>query len=59
MAGYYDGLGAFLDHATEEEFLRPHHRGMLIVESEPVALLDRMKAYQPPQSKRWVRKDDL
>ena len=59
VAGYYDGLGTFLDHATEEEFLRPNHRQMLIVESEPVALLNRMAAYQPPQSKQWVKKDDL
>ncbi|HBU65330.1 MAG TPA: TIGR00730 family Rossman fold protein, partial [Alcanivorax sp.] len=47
------------DHATEEQFLRPHHRGMLIVESQPAALLDRMSAYQPPQAKQWVKKDEL
>ena len=59
VAGYYDGLGTFLDHATEEQFLRPHHRGMLIVDAEPARLLDRMADYQPPQAKQWVKKDEL
>ena len=38
-AGYFDHLLAFLDHAVSEEFLRPRHRDLLHVESEPGALL--------------------
>ncbi len=57
--GYYDGLTTFLDHATGEAFLRPAHRDMLIVESDPARLLDRMAAYQKPEAKTWVKKADL
>ena len=59
VAGYYDGLIRFLDHAADEAFLRPWHRGMLLVESEPARLLDRMANYQKPQAKTWVGKGDL
>jgi len=44
VAGYYDALTAFLDHAKEEQFLKPQHRSVLIVEPEPVALLGRFAA---------------
>ncbi|HCE38481.1 LOG family protein [Alloalcanivorax profundimaris] len=57
--GFYDGLTHFLDHATGEAFLRPAHREMLIVESDPARLLDRMAEYQKPEAKTWVKKGDL
>ena len=57
-AGYYDALTAFLDHAAGEQFVRPEHRGMLIVEAEPVALLDRFEAYAPPALPKWVERGE-
>lgn len=41
VAGYYDPLIQFLDHAVEQDFIKPKHRALLVVESEPGALLDR------------------
>ena len=38
--GYYDGLVSFLDRATAEGFIKPNHRGLLHVSSDPLALLD-------------------
>ena len=38
--GYYERLIQFLDHAVEEQFLKPEHRAMLLVEQEPQTLLD-------------------
>jgi uncharacterized protein (TIGR00730 family) len=38
-AGYYDGLSAFLDHASGEGFLRPEHRAKLVVAPDAEALL--------------------
>lgn len=58
VAGYYDGLTRFLDHAAEEQFLKPQHRGVLIVEQEPVALLDRFAAYQAPSVQKWLAADE-
>ena len=38
--GYYDGLIAFLDRATADGFLKPQHRALLHVSTDPQALLD-------------------
>ena len=54
IAGYYDKLAAFLDHAAQERFMRQEHRAMLAIESTPAALLDRYAAYQPPTVSKWI-----
>ena len=48
LRGYYDHLAALLDHAVAEGFLRPQHRAVLSVASEPAELLDRLAAFVPP-----------
>jgi uncharacterized protein (TIGR00730 family) len=54
IEGYYSHLLAFLDHAVDERFLRPEHRTMLIVESTPDAILDRLAAYRAPKIGKWI-----
>jgi len=54
LAGYYDPLLAFLDGAVEERFVRQIHRDMVIVESDPGALLDRFASYDPPRVVKWL-----
>ncbi len=58
VAGYYDALTQFLDHATHEQFMKPQHRSLLIVAPEPVALLARFAAYQPPGIQKWLDADE-
>ncbi|TAN63792.1 MAG: TIGR00730 family Rossman fold protein [Magnetospirillum sp.] len=48
VAGYYSHLHAFLDHMTDEGFLKPRHRDMVMVESDPDTLLARMQGYAHP-----------
>jgi uncharacterized protein (TIGR00730 family) len=48
IAGYFDSLTGFLDHAVAEGFLTEGHRETIMVETDPRALLERMRAYQPP-----------
>ena len=43
VAGYYDPLIEFLDRAVAQDFIKPKHRALLLVESEPAILLDRFK----------------
>jgi uncharacterized protein (TIGR00730 family) len=43
VAGYYDPLIAFLDGAVAQDFVKPKHRALLIVESESATLLDRFE----------------
>ena len=42
--GFYDSLHGFIQHASEQGFIRPQHVALMQVESEPEALLRRMVA---------------
>ena len=55
LGGYWDPLLGLLDHVVEERFARAEDRAMVVVESEPAALLDRFARYEPPRIERWVR----
>lgn len=52
--GYFDPLLEFLDRTVEEKFVRLVHREMVIVESHPDALLDRLLRYEAPTVVKWV-----
>jgi uncharacterized protein (TIGR00730 family) len=54
VSGFYDGLIAFLEHALDEQFLRPTHREIVVSDADPVALLDRLIAWQPPAVEKWI-----
>ncbi len=54
VAGYYDKLIAFLDHAVEQQLFKPEHRGMILVESEPSRMLERMRSYSPTHVEKWI-----
>jgi uncharacterized protein (TIGR00730 family) len=41
VCAYYRHLVEFMDYAVKEDFLKPKHRALLIVEEEVSALLDR------------------
>ncbi|HEY5138135.1 MAG TPA: TIGR00730 family Rossman fold protein [Methylococcales bacterium] len=58
VEGYYDALIGFLDHVLAEQFVKKDHHAMLIVETNPDALLDHYVNYQPPAVKHWVGKDE-
>jgi uncharacterized protein (TIGR00730 family) len=47
VEGYFGALAQFLDHATAEGFIAPAQRGLLIVETDVDALLDRFAAVRP------------
>ena len=57
IAGYFDGLLTFLDHAADEQLLRPEYRAMLLVDSDPARLLARMRAHHPPVVEALLRPD--
>jgi uncharacterized protein (TIGR00730 family) len=58
VAGYYDDLVRFLDHATSSGFIRAEQRGMLCVEREVDALLARFETYAPPAVEKWLRREE-
>ena len=54
VAGYYDRLTAFLDHAVAERFLRAEHRAMLLCERSPRAVLDAVESFEAPVVDKWI-----
>ena len=54
VEGYYDPMLALADRATEEGFLRPEHRGLLLVDEDGERLLDRMQRFEFPAVPKWV-----
>jgi uncharacterized protein (TIGR00730 family) len=58
-AGYYDGLIRFLDHAVDQQFVRPAHRAMMIVDDDPASMLDRFEAYRPPAVAKWITEETI
>ncbi len=55
VAGYYDPLIQFLDHAVDHDFIKPKHRALLVVENDADRLLDRFDALisARPPAKRF------
>lgn len=54
MAGYYDHLVTFLDHAVDTGFLRRGNRDMLLVDDDGDRLLDRFAEYRAPRVTQWI-----
>ncbi|CAN5693255.1 TIGR00730 family Rossman fold protein [soil metagenome] len=54
VAGYFDRLIEFLDHAVKEGFLEQEHREMIVVESDARKLLERLKQYAPGDGERLM-----
>jgi uncharacterized protein (TIGR00730 family) len=55
VAGYFDPLLAFLDHALVEGFLRGEHREMVVIENSTDRLFVRLAAFNPPVIEKWIR----
>lgn len=58
VAGFYDGLLAFLAHAMNERFLRPTHFDIVVSSNDPIALVDRMLEWEPPAVARWISRSE-
>jgi uncharacterized protein (TIGR00730 family) len=59
VEGYYDQLAQFLAHAVDERFLRRDTRELLLVEDDPAALLERLRAFEPPAVvPKWIDREE-
>ena len=54
VAGYFDALLAFLDHAVGERFVHPEHRRLVVVASEAAYLLAKLDRAPAPALPKWV-----
>ena len=53
VSGYYDALLEFLDHAVSQEFLKPIHRRLLLVDDDPNELILKLRAFRPKHADKW------
>jgi uncharacterized protein (TIGR00730 family) len=59
VEGYYEGIADFLAHAVSERFLREETRGLLMVETDPAALLERLRSFEPPAVvPKWIDREE-
>ena len=56
VAGFYDRLVDFLEHAVEERFIRAEHHGMIVVETDPQRLLGRLQNWTMPEVSKWMER---
>ncbi len=54
MDGFFSHLEAFFDFVVDEGFIKPEHRTLLMRETDPDALLDRMAAWTPTITTKWT-----
>ena len=54
IAGYFDYLLKFYDHAVKEGFVRQEHRNNLIVSEKITDLMQMMNQYKPLTMGKWI-----
>jgi uncharacterized protein (TIGR00730 family) len=54
VAGYWQPLVAFFDHAVAEGFIRPEHRRFVVSADRVETLLDALERHSPPAVQRWI-----
>jgi uncharacterized protein (TIGR00730 family) len=54
VAGYFDALDGFLDHAVREGFISEQHRDMIVLDHDPKRLIARLQAHRPGESEQWI-----
>lgn len=52
---YYDDFLKYLDHSVQEGFLKQVFRDMLIIDSLPEKLMEKIFKFQAPKEKKWIR----
>jgi hypothetical protein len=52
--GFYEPMRAMLSHAVQEGFMKPEHRDMIIIDADPILLLDALTLWQAPTVDKWI-----
>lgn len=55
---YYSKLIEFIYHGVEEKFIRKENLDMIIIDSNPEALIYKMKNYKPVVVRKWIGKEE-
>jgi uncharacterized protein (TIGR00730 family) len=58
VAGFFAPLRTLLDGAVTAGFVHPAHRDMVLVDTDPGRLLDRLAAWPPVTVSKWLDRTD-
>lgn len=58
VAGFWKPMVEFLAHVERQGFLRGTPHDWLVIDDDPVRLLDRLDMFAPPPTRRWLRLGD-
>ena len=58
VAGYYDPLVALFDRAVSDGFIRAENRGIVVTESDPEALIDRLNERPETAGSATIRPEE-
>ena len=59
VSGFYNPLCAFLDHQSEEGFVRKGHRDMAIFSDDADEILKAFASYDAPELQKWVERAEI
>lgn len=57
IEGFYNGLLSFLNHATQEKFIRPEHRSIVLTGETPRELIEKLSRFEIPNIHKWIDRD--
>ena len=58
VAGYYDPMIALFETFVGERFVLPEYRALVLDDTDPRRLLDRMEGYAPPPLEQWITEEE-
>ena len=58
VEGFWDGFLRQLDHAAAERLVTPEHRALVLEDTDPARLLERMERFRAPATEKWIDKDE-
>jgi uncharacterized protein (TIGR00730 family) len=53
VKGYYNHLYEFLQHMVDHGFLKQEFKDMLLFDSNPAAIINRLQAFEFPKMLKW------
>jgi hypothetical protein len=57
--GYFDPLIRLIDHSLEEGFIRPANRALVLDDTDPDQLVQRLLESRVPQQEHWLSSPDV
>ncbi len=59
VGGFFDPLLELFEAATRQRFIRAEHRDMVVVEADPVSMIERLAAWVPVTAGKWLDSGEL